>query len=143
MTDRRRIDAVLRVRRVQELQAAGELAAARAEVRDAEDRLGSARDRYDTRRDLDSMQDLVPVAIANRQVRELHAQTIQHARQTVKELVAKMEQRRIVLTERTQAVKGLERLDERLAAEQDIEERRAETRELDDRRYPTAAVLSS
>ncbi len=141
MTDRNRIDVVLRVRRVQELQAAGDLAATRAEVQAAEMRLTDARDRYDANRDLDEMRDLVPASVADRQVRELHAQTIQRARLHVKELLAKMEARQIVLTERTQAVKGLERLDERLAVDEETERRRAEIREMDERRL-IATVMS-
>lgn len=141
MTDRNRIDVVLRVRRVQELQAAGDLAAARLEAEAAGARLGEARDRYDANRDLDDMRALVPASLADRQVRELHARTIQRARLHVKELLAKIEERQIVLTERTQAVKGLERLDERLAIDEETERRRAETRELDERRL-TAPVLS-
>lgn len=143
MTSRSRIDAVLRVRRVQELQAAGDLASARAEVRRAENRLENARDHYDANRDRDQMRDLVPTAVADRYVRELHALTIQQARLTVKELVAKMDERRVVLSERTQAVKGLERLDERLAVDEETERRRAETREIDDRRVLRQEVLGS
>lgn len=143
MTSRSRIDAVLRVRRVQELQAAGELASARADVRRAEGRLEDARDHYDAHRDRDDMRDLVPTAVADRYVRELHALTIQQARLTVKELVAKMDERRVVLSERTQAVKGLERLDERLAVDQETERRRAETREIDDRRVVKSEVSGS
>lgn len=142
MTARSRIDVVLRVRRVQELQAAGVLAAARAEAERAQADLDAARDRYDVHRHRDHLDAVVSIAVAERQVRELHARTIQQARLTVKEMVAKMEQRRAELQERSQAVKGLERLDERLAEEEQAENLRLEARELDSRRW-IAPVMSS
>lgn len=133
MTDRSRIDAVLRVRRVQELQAAGELASARNELQAAEHALDAARDHYAERRGLDLRGGMVPDVRADRQTRELHARRIQMARISVRQLVDRVEERRVALTERTRAVKGLERLDERLAEQERVEELRAEVKEADDR----------
>lgn len=138
MSRRDRISTVLRVRRVQQLQAAGDLAVATAAAREADRCLGMLQRHYDQHRSLDHRDDPVPERSRDHQQRVLQASAIQRGRARVKEAVGTMEERRRLLQVRSQAVRAMERLDERIAAEDEIERRRAEVRELDERALLTS-----
>lgn len=142
MSDKRdRIGTVLRVRRVQELQAAGEMARVTMALRESERVLSDLHIRYDARRVLDGQDGLVPERLGDRTLRVLDAEAIQRGRENVRSAVALVESRRNELLERTRAVKAMERLDERLAEEELVELRRQEVRELDERGRPAASIL--
>ena len=130
---RDRVATVLRVRRVQEMQAAGEMARAAAAAAEAELALTGVRRRYDDHRSLDAVDALVPDRLRDRDTRVLQARAIQRSRQRVQEAVAAVDARRLDLQVRSQAVRAMERLDERLAVEAEAEARRIEIRELDER----------
>lgn len=132
MTSRARIASVLRVRRVQELQAAGAMAKAGAASTEAERVLGALHRHYDQHRDLDRVDAAVPDRLRDHEVRTMHARAIQHGRERVKEAVAALDLAQREFQVRSQAVRAIERLDERLAEEEALEADRAERRELDD-----------
>lgn len=138
MSRRDRISTVLRVRRVQQLQAAGELAVATAAAREADRCLGMLQRHYDQHRSVDHRDDPVPERSRDHQQRVLQASAIQRGRARVKEAVGTMEERRRLLQVRSQAVRAMERLDERIATEDEIDRRRAEVRELDERALLTS-----
>lgn len=133
MSRRDRISTVLRVRRVQQLQAAGDLAVATAAAREADRCLGVLQRHYEQHRSVDHRDDLVPERSRDHELRVLQASAIQRGRARVKDAVTTMEDRRRLLQVRSQAVRAMERLDERIAAEDEAERRRAEVRELDER----------
>ncbi len=134
MTDKRtRIATVLRVRRVQELRAAGDLSRAGAAAREAERVLGALHDHYEHHRDLDQADALVPDRLRDHEVRELQARAIQRGRARVRDAIDAVDQARSELVVRTQAVRAMERLDERARDEHEAERRRDEVRELDER----------
>ncbi len=139
MTSRDRVSTVLRVRRVQEQQAAGELARATAAAREAERSLEAIHRHYERHRDLDRHDDLVPERLRSREVRALQAQAIQRGRAQVRAALAHAEEQRADLQLRSQAVKAMERLDERLGSAERAEDLRAERREVDDRTTTLAA----
>lgn len=139
MSNRDRIATVLRVRRVQELQAAGELAGATAAAREAERALGAIQRHYDRHRDLDGLDDVVPESLRIRERRDQQAAAIRRGREQVRAALARVDERRADLQLRSQAVKAMERLDERLAGEARAETERAERREVDDRSSTLAA----
>ena len=140
MTKRDRIETVLRVRRVEERQAAADLARAAAVVHDAEAQLGAVRSRYEAGTVLDLVDDLVPARLRDRTIRTAQAEAIQRGRERVRDAVSTMTAKREILLARSQATRAMERLDERLAIEEEAEARRAEVRELDER-ATTAAGL--
>lgn len=130
---RTRLATVLRVRKVQELQAAGDLARAVNAAREADRVLGALHARYDAHRDLDRGDALVPDRLRDRERRVLHAQAIQAGRRQLQDAQAVADRRRIELMARTQAVRAMERLDERARVEEDAEHLRHDVREADDR----------
>lgn len=134
-----RIATVLRIRRAQELQAAGELSRATAAAREAERVLGALHDRYDAHRDLDDVDALVPDRLRDRERRGLQARAIQRGRAQVREAVGTVDLRRTELLARTQAVRAMERLAERARDDADAERRRQEVREQDERTAAQAA----
>lgn len=136
---RDRITTVLRVRRAQELQAAGELSRATAAAREAERVLGALRDRYDDHRALDRIDAPVPDRLRDHEVRALQSRAIQRGRVQVRDAVAGVDLRRAELLARTQAVRAMERLAERARDEDDAERRRLEVREQDERAGTRAA----
>ncbi len=127
-----RIGTVLRVRRIQEAQAAGETARAAQTAAETERVLGSLRQHYDRHRELDHSAGQVPDRLGDRLRREQQAQAIQRGRERVQAAVADLEARRRDLVVRTQAVRAMERLDERLRAERSAELARIERRDLDE-----------
>ncbi len=133
MSSQDRIRTVLRVRRIQELQAAGELARTSAAARAVEEQLVDLRRRYDDERHRDAGDDLVPARLRERTTRELQADAIRRGRDRVRDALSRVDDARLVLQVRSQAVRAMERLDERLAEEAAAELRRAEVRELDER----------
>ncbi len=135
---RQRMATVLRVRRVQELQAAGDLARSRAAAQESERVLGALDRHYDGHRAIDHEDGPVATRLRDHQTRYLQAEAIQRARHRVAEAVEAMESRRTDLVVRTMAVRAMERLDERLADEEIIELRRVEIRDQDERRGVTA-----
>lgn len=133
MTAKRdRIGTVLRVRRVQELEAAGGLARAGAAAREAERVLSALHAHYDQQRDVDVRDGCVPDRVRDHQVRSLQAQSIQRARAQVRSNLEAVEEHRRLLMARTQAVRAMERLDERARTEEEAERLRQERRELDE-----------
>lgn len=136
---RDRIATVLRVRRAQELQAAGELSRATAAAREAERVLGALRDRYDEHRALDQLDAPVPDRLRDHQVRVLQSRAVQRGRTQVRSSVADVDLRRTELLARTQAVRAMERLAERARDEEEAERRRQEVREQDERAATRAA----
>lgn len=134
MTAKRdRIATVLRVRRAQELQAAGELSRATMASREAERVLAALRDHYDRHRDLDHLDALVPDRLRDHEVRAAQARAIQRGRLQVREAMRTLDLRRTELLARSQAVRAMERLDDRAREDEEAERRRQETRELDER----------
>lgn len=127
-----RIATVLRVRRAQEAQAAGELARAGAAAREAERVLGSLMQHYERHRDLDLRDAAVPERLRDREVRMLHAQAIQRGRAMVRDALASMEQQRMLLQVRSQAVRAMERLEARAVEEAEVERQRRERRDQDE-----------
>jgi flagellar biosynthesis chaperone FliJ len=128
-----RIATVLRVRRAQEADAASGLARAGLAAREAERVLGALHQHYDRHRDLDAADAPVPDRLRDRERRLFQAQAIQAGRARVRDALAAVEEHQRLLQARTQAVRAMERLDERLRAEQDALTRLAERRELDER----------
>lgn len=129
---RTRVATVLRVRRVQEMQAAGELARATKAASESERRLDAVAERYDAARDVDARSGSVPERVPDRDRRVLQASAIQRGREQLRTALAHVEDRRVDLLARKAAVTAMERLDERLALEEDAETRREERRELDE-----------
>lgn len=129
---RDRIATVLRVRRAQELEAAGGLARAGAAAREAERVLGALHAHYDRHRDLDGADALVPDRLRDHEVRNLHARAVQRGRQRLRDATGEVDLRRIELLARSQAVRAMERFDERARDEEEAERRRREIRDMDE-----------
>lgn len=129
---RARVATVLRVRRVQELQAAGEFAKATQEAATVEASLRDADHRYQSGRDVDRRSGAVTERVPDRDARVLQATAIQRGRDQLRAALAHVEERRLDLLARKAAVTAMERLDERLADEEDAEARRVERRDLDE-----------
>lgn len=132
-TRRSRIETVLRVRRIQETMAASEYTKAAMAARQAELGLGVSMRRYDASRALDAASGSVEAVLRGRETRVFQAQAIQLGRDQVQHTVETMEARRADLRIRTQAVRAMERLEERLREEDEDERDRIEQREIDDR----------
>lgn len=133
---RKRIETVLRVRRIQETQAAGEFTKASLAARQAEVSLSTSMVRYNSNRTLDLRADTVDAVLRDRETRVFQAKAIQLARQQVRDTIDAMEEHRDDLRIRTQAVKAMERLDERLRDEEEEDRLDQEQREADDRSRP-------
>lgn len=140
---RDRIGTVLRVRRVQELEAAGGLARAGAAAREAERVLGALHAHYDRHRSIDAEHGRVPQRVRDHEVRSLQAQSIQRARAQVQANLAAVEDHRRLLMARTQAVRAMERLDERARTEEEAERLRRERAELDEQATSRAAAAEA
>lgn len=132
MRDPKRIQAVLRVRRIQEQQAAAEMARAQVAVRQANAALAALHDEYRAHNQLDAAGGEVPSVLDSTATRSRQAESVRRGRRAVNRAIVDVEERRIILTERSKAVKGLEKLEERLADETLIEVRRAEVRDQDE-----------
>ena len=129
---RDRIGTVLRVRRAQEAQAAGELSRASLAAREAERTLSALYQHYEHHRDVDTQDASVPDRIRDHELRSMHARAIQRGRTQVREIGADVDLRRTALIARSQAVRAMERLDERVREEEAHERRRQETRDQDE-----------
>lgn len=144
-----RLDAVLRVRRVQEDLAAGQLAVANHEEQAAVQRVEAAKDDYLVITVRDGVQGARTFA-AERERWNRSADAITVAEQQRREAAQVVELRRSEWSEATQAVSGLERLDEKRRTEHRTETDREEAvlsderaAERDRRRRAEAAVLAA
>lgn len=126
-----RLEPVLRVRRIEEDVARGELAAAQVQLAEADARLAETASRYEGRATPGGP---APATswLAGRAVVDLAAASVLAAGSQRAEASEQLDARRQVLGQARQAVSALERLDERHRDEHAIEFRRDEDATVDD-----------
>lgn len=129
-----RVDTLLRVRRIQQQQAAMGLADRLAEVAHAQARLEAARDEYRSHDHLDRPDTATPTAgvLVDRARRARHAAAIPRRKQELAASEAALEAQRAEIAERTGAVRGIERLGDRLRDSENDELLRRERVEIDE-----------
>lgn len=129
---RERIKAVLKVRELQEQQAAMEVARAVQAARGAEAHLSSLLQRYDAEVGLDLFTGDADVALRRRQQREFHAGAIVHGKDALRAANLEVERQQVLLVEKSKAVRGLEKLDAGLGERMDEDIKRDLQRLTDD-----------
>lgn len=131
--DSARVATLLRVRRIQQQQSAAGLSERLAAVQEAEENLRVARSRYRDHHDLDRCSGRVAVANAQHLRRSLHAAGIPRQRAALAAAEDALERQRNEIADRTAAVRGIERLEERITADATDHRLRRERREVDER----------